>query len=410
MSIPLKSQQQPLPPQQIIPNWGSSSVQQPHVQQSSDTGNNKLPYSNVNQLHQLQAPILINNSNNNNSNNSHLPNGKNSVTQETFRHNVQENLIYQSKENSQKDNVSGPQNNDVNRLPVNGDRERSASISLNDGREYGSSSVEIINKLKLLKNEIELGLHPRIRPPKSSWVPQFPYYKITNENNSKTGTKAPRSSNEAPKGSGHFNDLVENKNEDSKVMQKSKNLPFESFPTEDIIGNRPLRTRRNRSPLRLAKEEMNFDYYHSPDLRMEKYHRSRSSRSPSPRRGCSRGFPEFSSTSRPVNEFDERFCPRNPGIDYREKYCSRNLEYEDYYSKHIDRQPERGGYQNLYRMRSRSPPLTPHPRRGNGWYGDEMYDERDYRTAAYYDRSFPPRTEVERSYGERDEFISRRRW
>ncbi|CAG8486180.1 8123_t:CDS:2 [Diversispora eburnea] len=461
ISIPLKPQQQQQPPtQQLIPNWSdSTTTQQPQIQQSLDTGNdNKLPYSNVNQLHQLQTSIFINN--------PHLSNEIDSITQETYRSQVRENLINQSNKNSQNNyvsgpqfnnvsgpqfnnvsgpqfnnvsgpqnnnvngpqnnNVNGPQNNNVNGQPVNGDCEKNDPISLKDGRKHGNSSIEIINKLKLLKNKIELGLHPRIRPSKSSWIPQFPYYKITKENNLKIGVNAPR---ELPKRSGHFNNFVEIKIEDSKAMQKSKNLSFENMssnmtPIEDANGDRPVRGRRNRSP-RLSKGEINFDYYHSPPefQRMEKYNRSRSSRSPSPRRS----FPEFGSTSRPINEFDERYCSRNPGTDYREKYYSRNQEYEDYYTRYMEKQPERGGYQfrnadrdpNLYRMRSRSP-AAPHSRinidnysrrvsGGNGWYGDEMYDERDYRPGTYYDRSFPPRPEVERSYVERDEFLSRRR-
>ncbi|CAG8446915.1 16820_t:CDS:2 [Acaulospora morrowiae] len=473
--IPLTNSDNSSTTQSFIPNWNNVSVQQPpHVSLSGfqvdqqhpgipgksipETGNdcNNLPSSKVD--HQVSTSVLNNDAQNEQT--KILSSNKSLFSTQSLNEKVPTPFQERPQGDQQNSNQGNSISNTSSGQQINGEsREKDKKEVQKDERKYGDTSIEIINKLKLLKSQIELGIHSTVKPPNwvSSAVKQFPFNTITPKNEQNINVNGTNDSNKFMK-NGRLDHLVKIKLEENGIITSKKKSPSledrsimssNTISPEGTSNNRFFMERRSRSPHRLPKEKIIRDRmmpltspgsdYNSPSEfhRLERYQRNKS-RSQSPRRDHVRGIREYTRSASPgkhySREFDDRYYSRNSGLEYREKYysrpsgiefgekyCQRSMSlapYEDYYSRYSEKHEERGNpfrAQTLPRTRSRSPTVyhlrtnfEDHPRRmngTNGWYGDESFD-RDYqvRPGGYYDLSREERYEPrDRSFNTRPE-------
>ncbi|KAF0520813.1 hypothetical protein F8M41_016055 [Gigaspora margarita] len=288
-----------------------------------------------------------------------------------------------------------------------------------ESRDLGDTSAEINNKLQRLKNQIELGIHSKVKPPKwvSTSIDQLPFNNLVQDNkqspdisNSKDFTKNLNGDRNIviAKDNGQLDHFVEVKMEDTGIVQnlKSPTLNDTSLPSNlmsaETSPDNLFRARRNKSPNRPLKdismrERANSHPLPSIGNESQRFERDRSiatfqrnkSRSISPIRDARefvRDYREYTRSTSPgkycvrsVSSYDDRYHSRHPGHDYRdkyyirpsgteysEKYYPRSMSlapYEEYYSryssdKHEDRGHSYRDYdreQMLVRPRSRSP-------------------------------------------------------
>jgi hypothetical protein len=216
-------------------------------------------------------------------------------------------------------------------------------------RNIGETNVEILAKLKVLKDKIEKGLHPRIKP-------KVYNHQITDEERQKEAERDPRQNNRYK--------------ENGRQNHFSRGMRGRS-PAIEYRSPTIYRPRRSRSPYRYDKEGTMSDY--------RRYQRNRS-RSNSLRRDV-RGPNDYSARSVSpgrfrMTEYDERYYFRNSGQEFRDKYMPRGM------SMSIYEESRHGGHSERYEDRSRSfgrsrsPIGYPGCRRQNGWHGEQYERER----------------------------------
>jgi len=219
-------------------------------------------------------------------------------------------------------------------------------------RNIGETNVEILTKLKVLKDKIEKGLHPTIKP-------KFYNQQISDEERhqiQKGGERDSRQNNNRYKENGRQNHFSRG------TRGRSPGIDHRS-PTI-------YRSRWSRSPYRYDKEGIISDY--------RRYQRNRS-RSTSLRRDV-RGPNDYSARSVSprfrMTDYDERYYFRNSGQEFRDKYMPRGMSMSMYDESRHGGHGER--YEDRSRSfgRSRSPIGYPGCRRQNGWYGEQYERER----------------------------------
>ncbi|RIA85069.1 hypothetical protein C1645_782743 [Glomus cerebriforme] len=210
----------------------------------------------------------------------------------------------------------------------------------------------------MLKDKIERGLHPRIKPPRATFYNQ----QISDTDRQymqKGAERDPRQNNNRYKENGRQNHF-------SRGM-RGRSPAIEYRPSSTGYH----RSRRSRSPYRYEKEVTNSEY--------RRYPRNRS-RSASLRRDI-RGPNDYSARSVSpgrfrMSEYDERYYFRNSGPEFRDKYIPRGM------SMSIYEESRHGGHNERYEDRprsfgrSRSPIGYPGCRRQNGWHGEQYDRER----------------------------------
>ncbi|CAG8682427.1 10759_t:CDS:2 [Dentiscutata erythropus] len=288
-----------------------------------------------------------------------------------------------------------------------------------ESRDLGDTSTEINNKLQRLKNQIELGIHSKVRPPKwvSTSIDQLPFNNLVQDNkqssdlsNGKDLTKNLNGDRNIliAKDNSQLDHFVEVKMEETGIMQNLKSpmlndvsMPSNIIPAETSPDNL-FRARRDKSPNRPLKDISIRERANSHPLtssignESQRFERDRSiatfqrnkSRSLSPVRDAReyvRDYREYTRSTSPgkycvrsVSSYDDRYHSRHPGHDYRDKYYIRPsgteysekyprsmslAPYEEYYSRYSSDKPEDRGHsyrdyereQILVRPRSRSP-------------------------------------------------------
>ncbi|CAG8605273.1 1082_t:CDS:2 [Paraglomus brasilianum] len=299
----------------------------------------------------------------------------------------------------------------------------------------GRSNAEVVNKLIAMKEQIEKGLHPTIKPgikndriksstKENTKLEPFVDVKLENPNPLSEpdtvfpSTPIPVSSN---------SQTARDSNHD-KIFRTPRTKSVDSPSDRD----RRFTLRTGSFPSPIAS-----DYYSNPELSRSDLDRNvfehRTSRSRSPKHDL-RDYREYSRSPastrhylKPMSEYDEKYCSRDALPEYRDKDYPRPQVFEhpaDYYSyppeRYNEKYDERGHNKDYLRdpmlRRSRSPPLYHYSRRmdesGNGWYGNGLYGREYQRQGIYHEsprddryehreREFSMR-DVDRGYPERE--------
>ena len=325
----------------------------------------------------------------------------------------------------------------------------------------GRSNAEVVNKLIAMKEQIEKGLHPTIRPGIKSGVTTKGYTIAQNielAHSNAFFTSIDDRIKSSTKENTKLESFVDVKLEIPNPLSEpdtvfpSTPIPFpsNSQTARDSNHDKTFRIPRTKSVDSPSDRDRRFtlrtgsipsplasDYYSNPETNRSGLDRNvfehRSSRSRSPKHDL-RDYREYSHSPastrhfvKPMSEYNEKYCSRDALPEYRDKEYPRPQVFEDpgnYYpyppERYNEKYDERGHNKDYLRdpmmRRSRSPPLYHYSRRmdesGNGWYGSGLYDREHQRQGIYHEsprddryehreREFPMR-DGDRGYPERE--------
>ncbi|CAG8516070.1 13537_t:CDS:2 [Cetraspora pellucida] len=257
-----------------------------------------------------------------------------------------------------------------------------------ESRDLGDTSAEINNKLQRLKNQIELGIHSKVRPPKwvSASIDQLPFNNLVQNNkqssNISNGKDLVKNLNGdrnivITRENGQLDHFVEVKMEDTGIMPnlKSPMLNDISMPSNimsaETSPDHIFRARRDKSPNRPLKDVSMRERANSHPLtssignESQKFERDRviapfqrnKSRSLSPIRDAReyvRDYREYTRSTSPgkyyvrsASSYDDRYHSRHPGHEYRDKYYIRPSG-TDYSEKYYPRSMSLAPYDEYY--------------------------------------------------------------
>ncbi|CAG8721102.1 33583_t:CDS:2, partial [Racocetra persica] len=303
--------------------------------------------------------------------------------------------------------LSGQQTSDLNKLLISRTEKQSNKGSTDrESRDLGDTSAEINNKLQRLKNQIELGIHSKVRPPKwvSASIDQLPFNNLVQDNkqssNISNGKDLVKNLNGdrnivIARDNGQLDHFVEVKMEDTGIMPSLKSpmlndismssniMPVETSPDHlfrarrDKSPNRPLkdvsmRERANSHPLTssIGNESQRFER----DRVIVPFQRNKS-RSLSPIRDAReyvRDYREYTRSTSPgkyyvrsASSYDDRYHSRHPGHEYRDKYY-KSPSGNDYSEKYYPRSMSLAPYEEYY------------PRYSSDKHEDRGHSYRDY--------------------------------